>query len=123
MTELERNALMGNAVAQKECTEKGIVLPCPFCGGTGIDQGVVSSGILKGSYYFQCEDCGREITVNASEHLLSTWNTRAAPSIGRCGECKSWVSDGLVNVYGRCEKYGFMRKRNKYCSAFEPKQT
>lgn len=96
MTELERNALMGNAVAQKECTEKGILLPCPFCGGTGIDQGVVSSGILKGSYYFQCEDCGCEITVNASEHLLSAWNTRAAPPIGRCGEC---LKKSLCSIY------------------------
>ena len=32
MTELERRALLGDKEAQKECTEKGIVLPCPFCG-------------------------------------------------------------------------------------------
>lgn len=32
MTELERRALMGDKKAQEECTEKGIVLPCPFCG-------------------------------------------------------------------------------------------
>ena len=33
MTVLERRALLGDAKAQRECTEKGIVLPCPFCGG------------------------------------------------------------------------------------------
>lgn len=115
MTELERNALMGNATAQKECTEKGIVLPCPFCMGTGIDQGVVSSGILKGSYYFQCEDCGCEITVNASEHLLSTWNTRAAPPIGRCGECKhQFTGDSDICFSGNDDEF---------CSGFEPKQS
>ena len=32
MTELERRALLGDAEAQRECTEKGIVLPCPFAG-------------------------------------------------------------------------------------------
>lgn len=32
MTDLERRALLGDKQAQKECTEKGIVLPCPFCG-------------------------------------------------------------------------------------------
>lgn len=31
MTELERLALLGDKQAQKECTEKGIVLPCPKC--------------------------------------------------------------------------------------------
>lgn len=35
MTELERRALMGDREAQRECTEKGIVLPCPHCGGNG----------------------------------------------------------------------------------------
>lgn len=32
MTELERKALLGDKGAQRECTEEGIVLPCPFCG-------------------------------------------------------------------------------------------
>lgn len=35
MKELERRALMGDKEAQKLCTEQGIVLPCPFCGGHG----------------------------------------------------------------------------------------
>lgn len=35
MTELERKALLGDKEAQEECTEKGIVLPCPCCGGKG----------------------------------------------------------------------------------------
>ena len=33
MTDLERRALLGDKEAQKECTEKGIVLTCPVCGG------------------------------------------------------------------------------------------
>ena len=35
MTDLERRSLLGDAEAQRECTEKGIVLPCPFCGWKG----------------------------------------------------------------------------------------
>lgn len=31
--ELIRRALMGSQESQQECTEKGIALPCPFCGG------------------------------------------------------------------------------------------
>ena len=33
MDGLIRRALIGGREAQKECTEKGIALPCPFCGG------------------------------------------------------------------------------------------
>ena len=31
MTDLVRRALLGDAEAQKECTEQGIAPPCPFC--------------------------------------------------------------------------------------------
>lgn len=34
MTERELRALLGDKDAQRECTEKGILLPCPCCGGT-----------------------------------------------------------------------------------------
>lgn len=30
--DLIRRALLGDQDAQKQCTEKGIALPCPFCG-------------------------------------------------------------------------------------------
>lgn len=33
MTNLERRALMGDRQAQEECTRRGIILACPFCGG------------------------------------------------------------------------------------------
>ena len=32
MTEFERKAMLGDKQAQEECTRKGIVLSCPFCG-------------------------------------------------------------------------------------------
>ena len=32
MDSLVRKALLGDREAQRECTEKGIVLPCPLCG-------------------------------------------------------------------------------------------
>lgn len=35
MTDLERRALLGDRQAQEECTEKGIMLPCPWCGCNG----------------------------------------------------------------------------------------
>lgn len=32
--ELIRKSLMGDKEAQQECTDRGIVLQCPFCGMT-----------------------------------------------------------------------------------------
>lgn len=36
MTDLERRALLGDQQAQEECTRRGIVLACPFCGGSAM---------------------------------------------------------------------------------------
>ena len=42
--ELIRRAIMGDKKAQKECTAKGIMLPCPFCGGKATSDGSGSKG-------------------------------------------------------------------------------
>lgn len=82
---LIRRALMGNKQAQRECTENGIVLPCPFCGGRNI---ITSNW---GMFRCWCPDCHSksEDCLNAVDAIKS-WNTRPAPPIGRCGECKNW---------------------------------
>lgn len=87
MTELERKALLGDPEAQKQCTELGIILPCPFCG---------SKPHIIGRYcisYVTCKTCGAEICVHAEMKIdgekvslkrnpsryyaLLRWNTRA----------------------------------------------
>lgn len=35
MTDIERRAILGDEDAQRECTENGIILPCPCCRGNG----------------------------------------------------------------------------------------
>lgn len=79
--ELIRRALLGDPETQKECTEKGIVLPCPCCGRL---MEMVSNGFVHPNTkcilnlkYFKFTDT----------ELISLWNTRPAPPIGRCGEC------------------------------------
>ena len=85
----ERRALLGDAEAQRECTEKGIVLPCPFCGNTNIR---TSNWGMWRCWCPECraksDDCLRE--RDAVKH----WNTRPAPPIGRCGECRAYTSEG-----------------------------
>lgn len=118
MTELERRALLGDADAQKECTEKGIVLPCPFCGAKIIYS---SDGTLYGLHSLFCffqllEDQEVDITKDQiNSAFLKSWNTRSAPPIGRCAECQKWGNKECM--------YNGATFSNDYCSYFEPKQT
>ncbi len=106
---LIRRALMGNKQAQRECTENGIVLPCPFCGGRNI---ITSNW---GMFRCWCPDCHSksEDCLNAVDAIKS-WNTRPAPPIGRCGECKNWNE-------GDCYRQE-LTKADDFCSYFEPRE-
>lgn len=96
MTNLERRALLGDAEAQRECTEKGIVLPCPFCGFDERD--MIGLTAYNWQHFYHCEACGCDGPIvyddencdYPSHEALAKWNTRAAPPIGRCGECDNW---------------------------------
>lgn len=81
MTELERRALLGDKQAQKECTEKGIILPCPHC---GVKLEVKEN--IKYAFHPH-SDCIYEGIELSTEVGLAKWNTRVAPPIGRCEEC------------------------------------
>lgn len=106
---LIRRALMGNKQAQRECTENGIVLPCPFCGGRNI---ITSNW---GMFRCWCPDCHSksEDCLNAVDAIKS-WNTRPAPPIGRCGECKNWNE-------GDCYRQE-LTEADDFCSYFEPRE-
>ena len=126
MTEIERRALLGDAEAQRECTEKGIVLGCPFCGNTNIR---TSNWGMWRCWCPECraksDDCLRE------RDAIRRWNTRPAPPIGRCGECKHSTNPAaLTMIYGEpgtltCH-HGPCNRRNvnenDFCSYFEPKE-
>ena len=114
MTDLERRALLGDKEAQKECTEKGIVLSCPFCGGE-----VLSIIGNNGMYYIKCYECNALVSFHNDScnanvfKALAVWNTRPAPPVGRCVECKNWE-------YGDCYRIE-LTKSTDYCSYFEPR--
>ncbi len=142
MTDLERRALLGDAEAQRECTEKGIVLACPCCRGkarvryTGNGSGPF--GYISNIYYrsnpgfIMCDKCGLSTSkMNRVCRALAKWNTRPAPPIGRCGECKHSTNPAaLTMIYGEpgtltCH-HGPCNRRNvnenDFCSYFEPKE-
>ena len=133
MDSLVRKALLGDREAQRECTEKGIVLPCPFCGkelrehktrkwtaakDESINRTIVEHKAKTG--------CHLDNWVMDKELDLESWNPRPAPPIGRCGECKCWQRNG--SDWGSCSKWytedkvqAFMLE-DDFCSYFEPKE-
>ena len=123
--ELIRRALMGDKQAQGLCTAKGIMLPCPFCGGKAA---LVEEA---GLYSICCKDgtcIGSDIRPEYGEliYAIADWNTRPAPPIGRCGECKCWQRNG--SDWGSCSEWytedneqAFMLESD-FCSSFEPRE-
>ena len=108
MTNLERRALLGDAEAQRECMEKEILLPCPFCGNTNIR---TSNWGMWRCWCPKCraksDDCLRE------RDAIRKWNVRPAPPIGRCVECAERnTGDGDFCFYG---------SEDDFCSGFIPK--
>ena len=105
--ELIRRALLGSREAQQECTGKRIALPCPFCGNKNIR---ISNW---GMWRCWCPEClGKSEDSLRERDAIKHWNTRSAPPIGRCGECKHRKSSEF------CE----CRPRDTYCSDFEPEE-
>ena len=108
MDSLVRKALLGDREAQRECTEKGIVLPCPLCGN---ENNIISNW---GMFRVWCPHCkAKSEDTLTTRDALKSWNTRPAPPIGRCGECKNWNG-------GDCYRQE-LTKSEDFCSYFQPK--
>lgn len=127
MDNLVRKALLGDKEARIECAEKGIVLPCPLCGSDGSK---IKLNFDSAVAWAECQVCGTTYSIttigvpNEEEfYLINDWNTRPAPPIGRCGECKHSLSD---NEYGKiwCNRMigNFEVKSDDYCSYFEARE-
>ena len=120
MTDLERRALLGDAEAQRECTEKGIVLACWRCGGeTEIKQ---VSTVGRPLYAVSCKKhyCGAYGCAHRTEkEAILYWNTRPAPPIGRCGECAYGIPYKEEHII--CKGRWTDKTYNDFCSDFVPK--
>lgn len=118
MNDIERRAILGDREAQRECTEKGIVLPCPCC-GAGSEEITYCADTR-----FICESCGTTQSRNSCtyEEALARWNSRPAPPIGRCYECAN-SPDIKTKTKGMrwCRRFRKEVEPGGYCDGFRPK--
>lgn len=120
--ELIRRALMGDQEAQQECTEKGIALPCPFCGGTG-DNVALHNNPNSTQFWGYCWGCHTEgpIAHGSAKNALSIWNTRPAPPVGRCKDCLWYLPKSKRCKYSLGGLWGEVNELS-FCSYFEPRE-
>ena len=88
--ELIRRALMGDREAQEECTRRGIVLPCPFCGEdmrerktrkwTAAKDEPINRTLVE---HKAKTGCHLDDWVFVKELDLKSWNTRPAPPVAK----------------------------------------
>lgn len=119
MTELERRALLGDAEAQRECTEKGIMLACPFCG-----QEKIRILPVCGQGFIECPKCHCTTDlVDSVETAINHWNTRPAPPIGRCASCACWDENTCECAAAADIEVAYHRytEPDFFCGDYEPK--
>lgn len=114
--ELIRRALLGSREAQQECTEKGIVLPCPYCGGEAI---IEYDSVAPFEYDVVCGDCGVTLGISEDKNVaLREWNTRPAPPIGRCKDCV-WSREPTEEDYKELDRDLLSYKDSLVCDFWE----
>jgi len=122
MDSLVRKALLGDREAQRECTEEGIVLPCPLCGN---ENNIISNW---GMFRVWCPHCkAKSEDTLTTRDALKSWNTRPAPPIGRCGECKNFKKHKNFThpeymFDGECKRFKSFNSEYAFCSNFEPRE-
>lgn len=124
--ELIRRAMLGSREAQQECTEKGIVLPCPCCKGEAYTETFFER---KGwRTVVGCSECPVSLSTItydteeiAQKKALKDWNTRPAPPIGRCKDCLWYLPISKRCKYSLGGLWGEVNELS-FCSCFNPKE-
>lgn len=132
--ELIRRALLGSREAQRACTDKGIALPCPYCGSDKlyVDAPYRSDDIPAemindididyDGFSVSCS-CGNyiEVEYGTFKDTLAKWNTRPAPPIGMCKDCLWYLPTSKRCKYSLGGLWGEVNELS-FCSCFNPKE-
>lgn len=129
--ELIRRALLGSREAQRACTDKGIALPCPYCGSDKlyVDAPYRSDDIpaemindIDRDYDGFSVSCGCgnyiEVEYGTFKDTLAKWNARPAPPVGRCKDCV-WSREPTEEDYKELDRDLLSYKDSLVCDFWE----
>lgn len=131
MTDLERRALLGDSEAQRQCTQLRIALRCPWCKCD--EQDMIGLTVWHEQYFYSCEACGCNGPIVYDNdncdypevEALEKWNTRPAPPIGRCENCrycKKSKSSGHWTCVKAAPKRVVTVNKSHYCRDFKARE-
>ena len=116
--ELIRRALLGSWEAQKECTEKGIAIPCPVCQ----EDKRLAKWDVKGGAFVECIRCHAPSGLKISRaKALKSWTPRPAPPIGRCKDCSWYLPTSKRCKYSLGGLWGEVNALS-FCSEFKHRE-
>lgn len=70
-----KKAMLGDREAQQRLTERGELLPCPFCGGDAMTRNFGGNG----TKFVSCDQCYCDGAIGRTkEEAIENWNTRPA---------------------------------------------
>lgn len=128
LKKLKRRAMLGDRQAQEECTRLGIVLRCPFCGGSTDDKSGTIFKIARIELYAH-KRTGKCVYDGSVIYNLSIWNTRTDPPVGRCWECKNWCTGTKCGMKCACQERSnaedtgmVFTRAYEFCKKFKPKE-
>lgn len=126
MIDLERRAMLGDRQAQEECTRKGIMLACPFCGGKASvscdPNGTVDAMERIWAYTVVCNRCCATSGLGFSQiMMIRKWNTRCVPPVGLSKDCKSWRGD-QNDADAPCSDCDGIMEADNCCKNYEPRE-
>lgn len=123
-------ALLGDQQAQEELSNKFIPIPCAFCKADGSNMKVQCD---KGVAWTECQVCGAcgpiveaDDEYTGEKAAIYAHNTRPAPPVGRCEDCKFYTTFRHCKVHSQePDQYGagayVEMLPDDFCSYFEPK--
>ena len=128
---LIRLALLGNKQAQEKLANKFIPIPCAFCQSDGSN---IKVQYDKGVAWTECQVCGAcgpiveaDDEYTGEKAAIYAHNTRPAPPVGTCRDCKFYM------VLGHCQVHSQVADEcgpgitvemlpDDFCSYFTPKE-
>lgn len=79
--------------------ESGLLLPCPFCGGTALERGDPKARLAR---WVNCKECNADMVGKTLDEAITKWNRRASPSSLSAAREMGRALEAMVSIVEHC---------------------